>query len=83
MKNENKLKSLRGIVVKKTFKTIIVKIEKKILHNVYKKVIKKFTKFHVHDPENLCKEGDIVFIKESIPYSKTKSWLLLRIFNKN
>lgn len=83
MKIENNLRSLKGVVIKKTFKTIVVKIEKKILHNIYKKVIIRSTKYHAHDPENLCKDGDVVFIKESAPYSKTKSWLLLCIFNKS
>lgn len=84
MKNENKLKTLKGVVVrKKTLKTIIVKVDRKILHQVYKKVIIKSINFHVHDENNLGKEGDLVLIKESSPYSKTKSWLLLQIINKN
>jgi small subunit ribosomal protein S17 len=84
MKSEHKLRILKGVVIKKkSLKTIVVKIERKILHPVYKKVITKSTNLHVHDANDISKEGDFVIIKESSPYSKTKSWLLLQIFSKD
>lgn len=84
MKNERKLKILKGVVVrKKAYKTVVVKIDRKILHQIYKKVIIKSVNLHVHDENNLGKEGDLVLIKECCPYSKTKSWFLVQIFNKN
>ena len=84
MKNESKTKVLKGIVVrKKSLKTVIVRVDRKVLHKIYKKVLIKSSNFHVHDEINLCKEGDLVFIKECCPFSKMKSWLLLEIIDKN
>ncbi|QQG46754.1 MAG: 30S ribosomal protein S17 [Candidatus Azosocius agrarius] len=83
MKNDSILRVLKGVVIrKKSLKTVIVRIDKKILHPVYKKVIIRSTKLHVHDENDICKEGDIVSIKESSPYSKTKFWLFLQILNE-
>lgn len=84
MKDESKIKILKGIVVrKKSLKTIIVRVDRKILHKIYRKVIIKSNNFHVHDEVNLCKEGDLVFIKECCPFSRKKSWVLLKIIDKN
>lgn len=78
------IKVLTGEVVSaKRNKTITVKIERRAMHPKYKKYITRSTKLHAHDEENLCAEGDIVTIKASRPISKTKTWLLMSIVEKN
>lgn len=66
---------LQGVVVSdKTDKTVTVKVERRIPHPLYKKVITKSKKYHAHDEANQFKVGDVVSIEESKPISKTKSW---------
>ena len=78
------VKVLTGEVVSaKRNKTITVKIERRAMHPKYKKYITRSTKLHAHDEENLCAEGDIVTIKASRPISKTKTWLLMSVVEKN
>ena len=66
---------LQGVVVSdKQDKTVIVRVERQVMHPVYKKFIKKSKKYAAHDENNQCKVGDTVRIVESVPYSKTKCW---------
>ena len=66
---------LRGVVVSdKMDKTITVKVERRIMHPLYKKFIRKSKKYAAHDGENRCKTGDTVDIKECRLISKRKSW---------
>lgn len=82
MSNNTNISTLVGTVLSaKMDKTLTVAIQRLVKHNLYKKYIKKTTKLHVHDEGNLAKEGDIVSIKETRPYSKTKSWVLVKIEN--
>ncbi|MDX9703338.1 MAG: 30S ribosomal protein S17 [Candidatus Auribacterota bacterium] len=70
-------KQRSGVVVSdKMDKTVIVQIERKISHPVYKKVVKVYMKCAVHDPNNEAKVGDFVTITETRPLSKTKRWRL-------
>ena len=65
---------LQGVVVSdKQDKTVVVKVERQVMHPVYKKFIKKSKKYSAHDENNQFKVGDTVRIIESVPYSKTKS----------
>lgn len=69
---------LQGVVVSaKQDKTVVVSVERQVMHPVYKKIVKKSKKFAAHDENNQFKEGDIVSIIESKPYSKTKSWTVI------
>ena len=69
---------LTGIVTSnKADKTITVKIERKVKHPLYGKVIKRATKVHAHDENNNASIGDIVSVKECRPISKTKTWTLI------
>ena len=80
---EKRARTLQGRVVSdKMDKTITVKIERRVKHPVYGKYIKQSKKFHVHDPENQCQEGDEVTIEEAKKMSKTKSWALKSIDRK-
>ena len=69
---------LTGIVTSnKADKTVTVKIERKVKHPLYGKVIKRATKVHAHDENNTASIGDIVSVKECRPLSKTKTWTLV------
>ena len=57
-------------------KTIVVEVERRVRHKMYKKIIKKVKKYHAHDENNEFKKGDLVTIQESKPISKMKSWVV-------
>ena len=69
---------LQGVVVSdKADKTISVRVERRIMHPLYKKFIRRSKKYSAHDPENSCKTGDLVRIQECRPISKSKRWEVL------
>ncbi len=63
-------------------KTVVVGVTRLYQHPVYKKTVKKLTKFKVHDEENRCKVGDTVSIIEARPLSKEKRWAVLEIIER-
>ena len=66
---------LQGTVVSdKSDKTVIVRVERRVMHPLYKKFITRSKKFAAHDEANACKAGDIVRIRECRPISKRKQW---------
>ncbi|MBT4906477.1 MAG: 30S ribosomal protein S17 [Rhodospirillaceae bacterium] len=66
---------MQGTVVSdKGDKTIVVRVQRRVMHPMYKKFITRTKKFAAHDPENQHKIGDIVRIRECAPISKRKSW---------
>jgi len=76
-------KSLTGTVTSdKMDKTIVVRVKDLSVHPKYKKIIKRHSKFKVHDEKNQAKIGDIVKIAETRPISKYKRWHLLEVVNK-
>jgi small subunit ribosomal protein S17 len=73
-------RALRGIVSSdKMDKTITVTVTDTVRHATYKKFMKRSKKYHAHDEKNECQVGDVVVIKESAPYSKTKKWCLSKV----
>lgn len=69
---------LQGVVVSdKGDKTIVVKVERRMMHPIYKKFIRRSKKFAAHDEGNTSKIGDVVRIRECAPISKTKKWELI------
>lgn len=69
---------LQGSVVSdKGNKTVIVKVERKIRHPLYNKIIRRSKNYAAHDETNACKIGDLICIVESKPISKTKRWAVL------
>lgn len=77
------VRSFSGRVVSdKMDKTVTVLVERKVKHPVIGKVVAKSKKFHAHDENNECKEGDIVTITESRPLSKSKTWVVSKIVSK-
>jgi len=66
---------LQGTVVSdKNDKTIIVSVERRVMHPVYKKFIRRSKRYAAHDEGNAHKIGDVVFIRECRPISKSKRW---------
>ena len=66
---------LQGTVVSDgNEKTIVVNVDRRVRHPLYKKTITRSSKFHAHDENNSHKVGDIVKIIESKPFSKKKKW---------
>lgn len=72
-----------GLVVSnKMTKTIVVAIERKWPHPIYKKVVRSTKKYYAHDEKNEAKVGDKVTIVETRPLSKTKRWRLVSVVAK-
>ena len=69
---------MQGIVVSdKMDKTVTVKVERRVIHSLYKKFIRRSKKYSAHDENNACKVGDVVSIRECKPISKNKRWEVL------
>lgn len=78
-----KSRTLTGVVVSNSGdKSIKVAIDYKIRHPKYGKYVRRRTKVGVHDEHNQAGPGDVVEVGECRPYSKTKSWRLLRVVDK-
>ena len=76
-------KTLVGTVVSNRMeKTIVVRIDRRTLHPLYKKYITRTKKLKAHDEGNLCQIGDLVKVVESRPLSKEKRWRLMEILEK-
>ena len=67
------------VVSDKMEKTVVVAVTRTFQHPLYKKTVRKITKFKAHDEENKCKTGDTVQIVESRPLSKDKRWAVIKI----
>ncbi len=75
-------RTVTGTVVSdKMDKTIIVQVERKVMHPLYGKYMRKFSKMYAHDDDNVCKIGDVVQIQMCRPISKTKSWKLVQVLS--
>src|ERR1700722_8556731 len=69
---------LQGIVVSDACnKTVVVRVERRVMHPVYKKFVSRSKKYAAHDEDNRCKVGEAVQIEESRPISKRKTWVVL------
>ena len=76
MENKNP-RILSGVVVSnKADKTITVKVERKVKHPLYGKIMRRSSKVHAHDESNIANVGDIVTVRECKPFSKKKTWVL-------
>lgn len=80
---ETKRKTRLGVVISdKMNKTVVVAVETPKRHPLYKKTIKRVTRYKAHDEENKCKMGDKVRIVETRPLSKDKRWRVAEIVSK-
>ena len=69
---------LQGVVTSdKNDKTIVVKVERRLLHPVFKKTVRLSKKYHAHDEKNEAKIGEVVRIEETRPLSKLKRWAFI------
>ncbi|MBM4170278.1 MAG: 30S ribosomal protein S17 [Ignavibacteria bacterium] len=83
METRNSRKVRIGTVVSnKMHKSIIVAIERRVAHPIYKKYFKKTTRLMAHDEKNECGLGDVVKLMEVRPLSKRKKWRLIEIVEK-
>jgi small subunit ribosomal protein S17 len=71
------------VISNKMDKTVVVAVTRMYQHPVYKKTVKKVSKFKAHDEANQCSVGDDVKITETKPLSKDKRWLVLEIMGKS
>ena len=71
------------VISNKMTKTIIVRVQRRFRHPTFKKVVTAYSKFYAHDEKNEAKIGDRVRIQETRPLSRTKSWRLVEIVERN
>jgi small subunit ribosomal protein S17 len=83
MEERGKRKTLMGVVSSdKMDKTVIVMVNRLVLHPVYKKYVRKRTKVKAHDEKNECHVGDKVLLIETRPLSKEKRWRVKEILER-
>ena len=78
----NRKQLVGRVVSNKMDKTIVVEIERLMMHSLYKKSIRKRKKYKSHDEKNECSVGDVVRIEETRPLSKDKRFRLVEIIEK-
>jgi small subunit ribosomal protein S17 len=70
---------LQGTVVSdKNDKTVVVQVERRFTHPLFKKTVRQSKKYKAHDENNNCKVGDVIWIEESRPISKDKCWVVVQ-----
>ena len=80
--SESNARTMVGKVISdKMNKTIVVLVERTVKHQKYGKIMKRRSKLHVHDENQVCKMGNTVKIRESRPISKMKSWVLVEVIS--
>ena len=67
------------VVSNKMDKTVTVLVERRVKHPLYGKFIRRSTKLHAHDADNVCQTGDTVVVEQCRPLSKTKRWRLVKV----
>ena len=68
---------LQGVVVSdKNDKTVVVEVERRFTHPLFKKTVRRTKKYHAHDENNAAKVGDRVWIQECAPMSRLKRWVI-------
>jgi small subunit ribosomal protein S17 len=84
-KNERSQRKERvgEVISNKMAKTIVVRVERRFPHPRFKKVVTGYKKFYAHDEKSEAKLGDLVRIQETRPLSKTKSWRLVEVVERN
>ncbi len=70
-------RTLQGVVVSDSAdKTVVVRVDRRMQHPLYRKSFLVSKRYHVHDEKNTAKVGDTITLNESKPISKTKRWTL-------
>jgi small subunit ribosomal protein S17 len=70
------------VVSDKMDKTVVVRVDRRTTHPLYRKTITRSTKYHAHDESGEVKVGDLVRITESRPLSKTKRWRVVEVVER-
>jgi len=70
------------VVSDRMMQTVVVAVETRVRHPLYRKIVRRTTRFKAHDPNNECGVGDRVEIMETRPISKEKRWRVVRILEK-
>jgi small subunit ribosomal protein S17 len=70
------------VVSDKMDKTVTVLVERRVMHPLYGKIITRSRKYHAHDENEECREGDLVTIEECRPLSKTKAWRVVKLVER-
>ena len=71
-----------NVISNKMNKTVVVAVQRSVIHPIYKKVLRRMTKLKAHDEGNICKVGDRVKLIETRPISKSKNWRVVEIMQK-
>ena len=77
MENKTKKMITAKVIKNQMNKSAVVSVERLVKHPVNGKYIKRSTKYHIHDENNICSVGDVIKIKQCRPISKTKTWVLV------
>lgn len=77
-----KTQKVGRVISNKMEKTVVVAVDYLKPHPLYRKIIRKTSKFHAHDEENTCRVGDLVRIEETRPLSRTKRWQVIEIVKR-
>ncbi|ULA64466.1 MAG: hypothetical protein LZF86_130069 [Nitrospira sp.] len=70
------------VLSNKMNKTVVVSVERSVTHPLYRKVMRRISKFKAHDEQNVCKIGDRVRMVETRPISKDKHWRVVEVIRK-
>jgi small subunit ribosomal protein S17 len=73
---------LARVVSNKMDKSVVVQVDRRVLHPVYKKYVSRSKKYMAHDAENQCEIGDRVLILQTAPISAHKRWTVLKVVEK-
>lgn len=79
---KNRKTRVGRVVSDKMNKTVVVAVETAKQHPLYRRVIRRTTRFKAHDEQNACRLGDMVRIMESRPISKDKAWQVVEVISK-
>ena len=70
------------VISNKMNKTVVVVVERSVIHPMYRKILRRVSKFKAHDEENTCRIGDRVRMIETRPISKDKHWRVVEVLEK-
>jgi small subunit ribosomal protein S17 len=82
-KTANQRKLVGRVVSNKMQKTVVVRVERRVTHASFGKIVTRSSKYHAHVPEGSYQEGDLVEIAECRPMSRTKSWRVTKLVEKS
>ncbi|HXX76019.1 MAG TPA: 30S ribosomal protein S17 [Nitrospiraceae bacterium] len=70
------------VISNKMNKTVVVAVERSVIHPVYRKILRRVTKLKAHDEQNTCRIGDRVRMIETRPISNDKHWRVVEVLEK-